>query len=253
MFIYKITVLPINQVYIGFDTKHEYKKSRWKTHCRESLRNPKGKLHLAINEYGPENCRYEVIARGFTKISDLALAEIKYISEYNSFKNGLNSTPGGDGLNQDLTSFSDEDLAIIKNALGDKWQKYNKQKWHNTTESERKELIKHCHTPEANKNRAETLKEYYKSIPDAKQKHSAGIRKWQKENPKLAKENRIRNAQKASEVNSKKVTVLLESGEVKVYNSIKEFQLKTGQWMSTLKEKSEKGLFYNGYKILKVS
>jgi len=42
---------------------------------------------------------------------------------------------------------------------------------------------------------------------------------------------------------------LRDSGEVEVYTSISEFQRQTGQWMSTIREKSKNGEFYNGYKL----
>lgn len=251
MFIYKITVLPLNQVYIGFDTKEEYKKSRWKTHCKESMINPKGKLHKAIYQFGSDNCLYEVIDRGFTSISQLALAEIKYIKQFDSYKNGLNSTPGGDGLNNDLTMFSDEEVEIIREALGEKWRLFNKKRWQGTTKDQRKEMIKHCHTESANKTRSETLKNYYNSVSGSKEKHSAGIRKWQKENPELAKKFRIQNGLKGAEKMSKKVTVMREDGSIEVYNSISDFQRKTGQWMCTIKIKSSNDEFYNGYKLIK--
>jgi hypothetical protein len=249
MFIYKVTVTPLNQVYIGLDTKPEYKKARWKTHLKESITNPKGKFHIAIHQYGSENCIYEVLENGFTTISQLALAEIKYIKKYDSYKNGLNSTPGGDGLNNDLTIFSDEDLCLIKEALGEKWREFNKKKWSNTTKEQRKEMIKHCHTKEANINRAETLRKYYDNVSGSKEKHSAGIKKWQKENPELAKKYRVQNGLKGAEKTSKKITVIRDTGEIEVYTSISEFQRKTGQWMSTIREKSQKGEFHNGYKI----
>jgi hypothetical protein len=249
MFIYKITVVPLGEVYIGLDTKPEYKKSRWKTHCKESITNPKGKLHKAINHYGPDNCVYEVIDAGFDSISQLALAEIKYISQYNSYKNGLNSTPGGDGLNNDLTMFTDEEVVIIREALGEKWRLFNKKKWEGTTVEERQEMIRHCHTDDARKNRSTTLKGYYASVAGATEKHSAGIKQWQKENPDLAKKYRVQNGLKGAEKTSKKVTLLRDSGEVEVYTSISEFQRQTGQWMSTIREKSKNGEFYNGYKL----
>jgi hypothetical protein len=249
MFIYKITVLPLNQVYIGLDTKPEYKKSRWKTHCKESIVDPKGKLHIAINKYGKENCLYEILENGFTSISKLALAEISYIREYDSYNNGLNSSPGGDGLNNDLTAFNDNEIKIIREALGEKWRVFNKKKWANTTEDERKEMIKHCHTNEANSNRAETLKNYYDSVPGAKEKHSAGIKQWQKENPELARQFRIQNGLKGAEKTSKKVTLLRDDGSTEVYNSVSEFQRKTGQWMTSVRAKSAKDEFHNGYKL----
>jgi len=249
MFIYKITVLPLGKVYIGFDTKPEYKKSRWRIHCKESLTEPKGKLHKAIHQYGPKNCMYEVIETGFDSISKLALAEIEYIKQYDSFKNGLNSTPGGDGLNNDLTIFSEDEVAIIREALGEKWKSFNKKKWENTTLEQRQEMIRHCHTADARKNRSDTLKSYYHSVDGAKEKHSAGIKQWQKENPELARQYRIQNGLKGAEKTSKKVTLIRDNGIVEVYNSISEFQRKTGQWMSTIREKSAKGEFYNGYKL----
>jgi len=249
MFIYKVTVVPLNQVYIGLDTKPEYKKSRWKTHLRESIKDPKGKFHLAINQFSPENCVYEVIESGFASVSQLALAEIKFIKQYDSYKNGLNSTPGGDGLNGDLTMFTTDEVLIIREALGDKWREFNKKKWAGTSVEQRKEMMQHCHTVEANTRRAETLRDYYDNVPGSKEKHSAGIKQWQKENAELAKKYRIQNGLKGSEKTSKKVTLIRDNGDIEVYNSISEFQRKTGQWMCTIREKSQKGEFYNGYKI----
>ena len=249
MFIYKVTVISLNQVYIGLDTKPEYKKSRWKTHCKESKSNPRGKFHRAIHEHGSENCKYEVLESGFASVSKLALAEIKYIKQHDSYKNGLNSTPGGDGLNNDLTMFNDDEVILIREALGERWRAFNEKKWDGTTEVQRKEMVKHCHTEEANANRAETLRDYYDNVPGSREKHSAGIKKWQKENPELAKKYRIQNGLMGAEKTSKKVTLLRESGEVVVYNSISEFQRQTGQWMSTIREKTKKGEFHNGYKL----
>jgi len=249
MYIYKITVIPLNQVYIGMDTKPEYKKARWKIHCKESSINPRGKLHRAIHQYGPKNCLYEVIDRGFESVAQLALAEINHIKNYDSYKNGLNSTLGGDGLNTDLTNFSDEEIAIIREALGEKWRTFNNKKWEGTTVEQRKYMIRNCHTDEANSSRAETLKNYYNSVPGAKEKHSTGLKQWQKDNPELAKKFRIQNGLKGAEKTSKKVTVMRENGSVEVYNSISDFQRHTGQWMVTIKQKSSKNEFHNGYKL----
>lgn len=253
MFIYKITVIPLNQCYIGFDTKEVYKHSRWKTHIKESKINPKGKLHKAINVYGEQNCRYEILEKDFPSVVKLALSEIEYIKKFNSYKKGLNSTPGGDGLNQDLTKLDETEIKLIKEALGEKWKNYNTKKYKNTSKEQRREMIKHCHTEEANKNRSETLKSYYKEVKGSKEKHSAGIKKWQKENPELARKNRIINALKGAEKVSKKVTVLDETGQIYVYNSISEFQRKTGKWMETLRKKSANNEFYEGYKLVDIN
>jgi len=250
MFIYKITIVPINKCYIGFDTKEPYKESRWKTHQKESKINPKGKLHKAINKYGVKNCVYEIIEKDFKSITKLAIAEINYIKEFDSYKNGLNSTPGGDGLNQDLKKYNDEEIKIIKEALGEKWRVYNNKKYKNTTVDERKAMIKHCHTSEANKNRAETLRKYYNEVEGSREKHSAGIKKWQKENPELARQMRIKNALKGAAKTSKRITIIDDLGKIYVYNSISEFQRLTGKWMTTLRKKTANNEFYDGYKLV---
>lgn len=249
MFIYKITVVPLNKVYIGLDTKPEYKMARWKIHCKESSFNPKSKLHSAMFQYGKENCIYEVIERDFKTISDLALAEIKQIKIHDSYKNGLNGTPGGDGLNNDLTKFTDEEVKIIREALGEKWKIFNSKRWNDTTYEQRKEMIRHCHTKEANANRAETLKRYYDSVPDSKTKHSAGLKRWREDNQDLAREFAIKNGLRGAEKSSKQITILRDDGETEVYNSISEFQRQTGQWMCTIRKKSAQNLFHNGYKL----
>ena len=250
MFVYMITVIPINKVYIGLDTKPEYKKSRWKIHIKKSLEMfPKTKLHKAIKKYGVENCTFSVIENNFKSISDLAIAEIRYIEKFDSYRNGLNSTPGGDGLNTDLTKLDQDSLKIIRNSIGEHWRQFNVKKWTNKTLDERRELIKCCHTEDANLNRSITLKEYFRNIDEAKEKHTSGIKKWKEQNPDLNRKNALIGSKIGSEAVSKKLVVLQEDGTLSHYNSISEFQRKTGQWMCTVKKKSKNGLFHNGYLI----
>jgi hypothetical protein len=54
-------------------------------------------------------------------------------------------------------------------------------------------MIKHCHTEEANLNRAETLRDYYDNVRKLEEKHSARIIRMAKENPELAKKYRVQN------------------------------------------------------------
>jgi hypothetical protein len=251
MFIYKITVMPLNQIYIGLDTKPSYKLSRWKTHCKESQTNSKTKLYDGMKNYGVENCSIEIVEDNFTSFGKLALAEIEYIKKFNSFKNGLNSTPGGDGLGKhDLYQLTDEEISKIKVSLGDNFRDYNKNiKWANTSEDDRKRLTKHLHTAEIYKKKSETLKKFYEVNPSVAKNKAIGIKKWQEQNlEKVKEQNRINSAKGAAKV-SKKLKVELETGEVLYYSSKSEFQRQTCQWSNTIIEKTQKGVFYNGYKI----
>lgn len=253
MFIYKITIN--EKVYIGLDTKPMYKQSRWKTHCREAVKSSNtNKLYTAMRSTNPGSWKYEVLESGFESVSKLALAEIRYIKKFDSFHNGLNSTLGGDGIGQhNLTLLSDSEILKIKETLGERSRLYNKNvKWANTSETDRKELTKHLNTPEVYKKRSDTLKEFYKKFPESKKEKSIAIKKWCEQNPEKVKaRNRINSAKGAAKV-SKRIKVELETGEVLHYPSKSDFQRKTGQWVSTIIQKTQQGVFHNGYKIWEV-
>ena len=254
MFIYKITVIPLNQVYIGLDTKPSYKLSRWKIHQQLAEKNPKTKLHKAMSIVTANDYRIDIIEEGFTSVGQLALAEIAYIKQFNSYKNGLNSTPGGDGLGvHDLYSLTDYEILEIKKALGDSFREYNKNiKWANTTVDSRKEQTKHLHTEEIYQKKANTLKEFYKANPEIKKEKGKAIVKWQQENQDLLKETNRINGLKGSAKVSKRLKVELETGEVLYYSSKSEFQRETGQWAETILRKTKNGEFHNGYKATEI-
>jgi hypothetical protein len=254
MFIYKITVIPLNQIYIGLDTKPIYKQARWKEHCRAAFNGQKKrKIHNAMREHGLEQCRYEVIEKNFSSIGSLALAEIAYIQKFDSYKNGLNSTPGGDGLGQsNLCQLSSEEIQQVRNALGSSFREYNRKKWLDTTPEQRKEMVKPAHSPEANAKRQRTLKEYYKLTPGSKEAKSRGIVEWQQRNKdQLRKNNRINSLKGAAKV-SKKLRVELPNGSMLYYDSKSEFQRSTGQWTKTVIEKTNQGLSHHGYKAWEI-
>ena len=214
MFIYKITVIPINQIYIGFDTAPSYKLKRWKTHCKNALKNPNTKLYKAMSMYGVENCTVEIIEDNFISVSSLALAEINYIKKYNSYEEGLNSTRGGDGLGKHLLYLlSDNDIKAIIEALGQNFKDYNKSiKWANTTEEERKNLTQHLHIEEVYRKKSETLKKFYSHNPEIKKTKGLAIKKWQSENKeKLKVSNQINGLKGAAKV-SKRLVVEKDDG-----------------------------------------
>lgn len=253
MFIYKITVVPINQVYIGMDTEPVYKKARWKDHCRESKKETKRKIHLAMKVHGIDQCNYEVVEDGFTSLGSLALAEIQYIEIYDSYKNGLNSSRGGDGLgHKNWNSLSEEEILKIKSILGEHFKEYNKKKWANTTPEQRKDMVKNAFTPEVNKRRAESLKEFYKATPESIDYKISKILEWQKNNKALHKDIARSNGAKGAAKVSKKIVVEKEDGTVLYFNSKSEFQRQTGQWVKTILKKTKNGEFHNGYKAKEI-
>jgi hypothetical protein len=254
MFIYKITVVPLNQVYIGLDTKPSYKLSRWSKHQEEANARCRTKLHSSMKHYGIENCTVEIIEDGFESIGKLALAEINYIKQYNSYRNGLNSTPGGDGLGRhDLAGLSSEEIEQIRTVLSESFSEYNKNiKWANTTPADRKELTSHLHNAQVYKKKSDTLKKFYEANPNIKKDKGVSIKQWQLENTQQLKEtNRINSLKGAAKV-SKKIVVEKEDGSVLHFNSKSEFNRRTGQWAETVLRKTKEGKFHNGYKAKEI-
>ena len=251
MFIYKITITPINKVYIGLDTKPSYKLSRWKQHCKEALGRCKAPLHKAMKQYGLDNCVFEILEDNISTIGALALSEIRHIKDYDSYRNGLNSTYGGDGLGKhDLSLITPEEMDEIRANLGGHFKNYNKNvKWANTTEEDRKLLTKHLHTEDIYKQKSESLKKFYEENPDiAKSKYDI-IQKWQSENiekfTEIARTNGLIGAKKVS----KKIKVESKDGTITYYESKSEFTRQTGQYANYIMKKTNEGSFHNGLKV----
>lgn len=94
--IYKYTS-PSDKVYVGQTIDEESRKRAF--YCMNKMY-AGGKIDKARVKYGPENFKYEIletIALESKKelLEKLNNLEIYYISKYDSFKNGYNSTPGG--------------------------------------------------------------------------------------------------------------------------------------------------------------
>ena len=80
---------------------------RWKEHCTDSFNSNSisynDHFHKAIRLYGIDNWDYKILkifscsSKELLK-KQLNASEIKYIALYDTFKNGYNSTKGGDGV-----------------------------------------------------------------------------------------------------------------------------------------------------------
>lgn len=101
-YIYKITNNKNGKMYVG-KTEHINPEDRWKEHLQDyqRIKNEKRPLYEAMNKYGVEHFRFEVIEE--TESSEDSCDREKYWIEklrtYIGFKdcNGYNATLGGDG------------------------------------------------------------------------------------------------------------------------------------------------------------
>lgn len=93
--VYIIKSVITGKIYIGF-TKHTL-KHRLSTHNRNAKKNSmyNNKFARAILKYGIENFTIELLFECEDKKEALS-KEIFYINEYDSFRNGYNSTLGGE-------------------------------------------------------------------------------------------------------------------------------------------------------------
>lgn len=97
--IYIITNSINDKVYIGQTI--QTLKSRWQAHCRKgSLEEQNMQIKRAIKKYGKENFSIKELER--CSIAELDEKEIYYISLYDSYKKGYNSTKGGKSGTKEL-------------------------------------------------------------------------------------------------------------------------------------------------------
>ena len=102
-YIYKITCLINNKIYIGQTSKTiQY---RWEQHVRNSKKKNnleyKNKFHRALRKYGENNFKVEELISAVTRTEKqlkeaLNFLETYYIQEFDCFKQGYNSSWGGD-------------------------------------------------------------------------------------------------------------------------------------------------------------
>lgn len=112
-YIYKVTNIINDKIYIGQTIQSV--KDRWYRHCGKSgLSDNEMNTHFkrAILKYGKENFRIETIEICDSK--DLNEREKYYISYYDSYKSGYNSTLGGQEGAKPYKTSEDLELQIIE-------------------------------------------------------------------------------------------------------------------------------------------
>ena len=95
--IYKITNKISNHAYIGKSNDIE---ERFKEHRHRAYNSKKEKdkvLYVAIRMYGLENFVFEVLEE-VPDLNDLTVREMYWIAYYNTYNDGYNETPGGEGV-----------------------------------------------------------------------------------------------------------------------------------------------------------
>ena len=92
--IYKVTNITNGKCYIGFDSNWPNRK---KIH-KSSYNKKNYKFYYAVRKYGWENFVWEVIYQSKEKEHTLKVIENHFIELYDTFKNGYNSTLGGEGV-----------------------------------------------------------------------------------------------------------------------------------------------------------
>ena len=81
-----------------------------------SKRRSSYKIYNAINKYGSENFYVETLEDNMP-IDELDQKEIEYIKKYNSYENGYNSTPGGDGRVINILNNEEEVLKLANDGM----------------------------------------------------------------------------------------------------------------------------------------
>ena len=127
MFIYIITNIFNNKIYIGKTTQSDPYK-RWNAHCADwRLQNSKQAIHKAIKKYGKDKFIFELV-KYCNNIVELNQEETYWIEQIKHLPN-YNMVPGGGGGSLYGRKHKPETIKKIREkALGRKWSEEMKIK-----------------------------------------------------------------------------------------------------------------------------
>lgn len=127
MFIYIITNISNNKIYIGKTTQSNPYK-RWSAHCADwRLKNSKQPIHKAIKKYGEDKFIFELV-KYCNNIVELNQEEIYWIDQTKHLPN-YNMVPGGGGGSLYGRKHKPETIEKMRRkALGRKWSEEMKIK-----------------------------------------------------------------------------------------------------------------------------
>jgi group I intron endonuclease len=158
--IYSIN-FPNDKIYIGQTIRPL--NTRIEEHILKSKKNPDLLVHKAINKYGIEKIKYEVIdyAYSFEELNELEKYYIKKFESYFDTKKGYNMTLGGEGSNGYIYTLED------RKKMSDIQKEYRKN------------------NPEQAQKQSERLIQYYKDNTDKAIEHGLKISKLYIEHPEI--------------------------------------------------------------------
>ena len=125
MYIYCITNLVNDKKYVG-QTIQSNPIKRWKQHQHQS-KNSNHLIHNAIRKYGSCNFKFEIIDQ-CVSTNELCEAEIKWIFELDTFRNGYNMTLGGESVMLGLRHTEETKRKMSESQKGRKHSEETKRK-----------------------------------------------------------------------------------------------------------------------------
>ena len=182
---------PSGKMYIGQTTSDRFSKRMSHHKTRDGCR----AFHRAIKKYGWDTIKKGFKILAFTRnISSLDALEIKFIKQYDSFKNGYNLTEGGGGIRG------------LKHSL--------------KTRKKQSEATKnHYKDPEARKKLSEAGKKSYRDNPERLRKHREMLKAFHAS--EAGQQQRKRAREKATAANRKPIIATnLQTGETTQYVSV---------------------------------
>ena len=188
--IYCYHCIPTGKKYIGQTVKEKHRKRQHINHCKTGVDN---KFYRAVRKYGWDNFVYGIIDDYNDEI--LNEQEIFYIDKYDTYRNGYNSTIGGEGCRGFVPSKDTKRKQSIS-AKNRSNPPHNKKYF---TEEEKKEA-KRKRDREYQQRVKEKRKGYMK---EWRENNQDKIKKWKNENEEYLKDiwkkNREENKQKRNE------------------------------------------------------
>lgn len=267
MFIYRITNLQNEKIYIGYDSGAISESRRWDYHKKSYLKQNKV-LYFAMRKYGIENFSYEQIDTAST-LSELIEKEICHIELAESYipSIGYNRTFGGDGGDTFSVRSSKDQADTRKKMSASHIERFRyidsdtrddivrgivsftrQKKWSGMSVEDRKKATAHLHNDLVYEKKSVTLKKYYAENPDIKLQKAVAIDRWREQYPdKLREQNSKASLLGAAKV-SKKVKVEFQDGSTKVYKSKSEYVRENGHDLKYVIMKTKQGFNHKGKK-----
>ena len=112
--VYKATCTETKKSYIGYTNSNKGFERRKYEHYNNAFNNSRSKFYNALRKY-PEKFEWEILEESIKTKDEVKKREIYFISEFDSYKNGYNSTKGGDG--GDLSEYRGDHKRKIEESI----------------------------------------------------------------------------------------------------------------------------------------